>query len=197
MARTRSISDEQILSAARDLFRAHGHDVSTRQVAERAGVSEGVLYQRFANKNELFFAAMAPATPDLEDVLGPGLPSEEPRKYLKGVPVRMADYFPEMLPLALRLITHPSFDRNVLGNAQTAATKLQEALLERLLGLERLRQIRKSTATPTAQLLVRLATDWGLARAMSGRNSPRRAAELEAIVDLVWQGAAPRGGIKH
>src|ERR1019366_7859921 len=71
MTRPKTISDDEILSAARKLFRAHGHAVSTRQVAESAGISEGVLYQRFVSKDELFFAAMAPSAPDLEEVLGP------------------------------------------------------------------------------------------------------------------------------
>jgi AcrR family transcriptional regulator len=196
MARTRTITDEQILSVARDLFRAQGHDVSTRQVAESAGISEGVLYQRFGSKNDLFFAAMAPNAPDLESVLGANPPAEEPRAYLKGVVIRMADYFGEVLPLGIRLMTHPSFDRSNMTTGQPAAVKLQNALVERLACFEQQKQMRKSTAVPAAQLLVRLAHDWALARVMSGRSSPKRAAELEAIVDLLWQGASPRAGAR-
>jgi AcrR family transcriptional regulator len=192
MARTRTITDEEILSHARALFRSQGHDVSTRQIADSAGISEGVLYQRFGNKNDLFFAAMAPGAPDVNDVLGPETPAEEPKDYLRGVVVRMADYFGEVLPLAIRLITHPSFDRNHLSTGQPAALKLQQGLAERLACFEKEKKMRKSTAGPAAQLLVRLAHDWALARVMSGRNSPKRATELESIVELVWHGAAPR-----
>jgi AcrR family transcriptional regulator len=192
MARTRTITDEEILSAARDLFRAKGHEVTTRQVAEAAGISEGVLYQRFANKDQLFFAAMAPGGPDLEGVLGVDPPTENPRDYLKGVVVRMADYFAEVLPLAIRLMTHPSFDRNNLSTGQPAAVKLQHGLAERLTSFEKQKQTRRGTAAPAAQLLVRLAHDWALARVMSGRSSPKRTEDLEAIVDLVWHGASPR-----
>jgi AcrR family transcriptional regulator len=192
MARTRTITDEEILSAARDLFRAKGHEVTTRQVAEAAGVSEGVLYQRFANKDQLFFAAMAPDGPDLESVLGVDPPTEDARDYLKSVLVRMADYFGEVLPLAIRLVTHPSFDRNNLTHGQPAAIKMQHGLVERLTAFEKEKQIRRGTAAPIAQLLVRLAHDWALARVMSGRSSPKRSEELEALVDLVWHGAAPR-----
>jgi AcrR family transcriptional regulator len=196
MARTRTITDDQILAVARDLFRTQGHDVSTRQVAESAGISEGVLYQRFGSKNDLFFAAMAPAAPDLEAVLGPSPPTKDPRAYLKDVVVRMADYFGEVMPLAIRLITHPSFDRNHMTTGQPAAVKLQHGLVERLTWLEERKQMRRSTAVPAAQLLVRLAHDWALARVMSGRNSPKRTADLEAIVELLWQGASPRPGAR-
>jgi hypothetical protein len=54
--------------------------------------------------------------------------------------------------------------------------------------------MRKATSEPTAKLLVRLAHDWALMRVMSGRNSPRRVADLEAIVDLLWHGASPGSG---
>jgi AcrR family transcriptional regulator len=192
MARTRTITDEEILSHARTLFRSQGHDVSTRQIAESAGISEGVLYQRFGNKDDLFFAAMAPGAPDLEGVLGPEPPAGEAKDYLRGVVVRMADYFGEVLPLAIRLITHPSFDRNHLSHGQPAAVKLQQGLAERLGWFEKQKKLRKATAGPAAQLMVRLAHDWALARVMSGRSSPKRAAELESIVDLVWHGACPR-----
>jgi AcrR family transcriptional regulator len=192
MARTRTITDEEILSAARNLFRAKGHDVTTRQVADAAGISEGVLYQRFANKDQLFFAAMAPGGPDLESVLGADSPTEGPTDYLKGAVKRMAEYFGEVLPLGIRLMTHPSFDRNNLSTGQPAAVKLQQALAARLTSFEKRKEMRRGSAAPTAQLLVRLAHDWALARVMSGRSSPKRAEELEAIVDLVWHGASPR-----
>ena len=59
MTRPKTISDEELLAVARKLFRTHGHAVSTRQIAEGAGISEAILYQRFGNKEHLFFAAMA------------------------------------------------------------------------------------------------------------------------------------------
>jgi AcrR family transcriptional regulator len=192
MARTRTIADDEILAAARKLFRTKGHDVTTRQVAEAAGISEGVLYQRFGNKDRLFFAAMAPAGPDLVGVLGGEPPSEGPREYLRNVVPRMVDYFGEVLPLALRLITHPSFDRSHLNHGQAAIETLERALLERLMPFEKGKRMRKGTASPAAQLLVRLAHDLALARVMSGKHGPRRPGDIDAIVELLWQGASPR-----
>lgn len=194
MARTKTISDEDILAVARELFRAQGHDVSTRLVAERAGISEGVLYQRFGNKDDLFFAAMAPTAPDVEKVLGPEPPTESARKYLKQVLLRMTDYFGEVLPVALRVVTHPSFNRGALSHAQTTPLKLVDGLTRRLAWFESQKELRRSTAEPTAQLLARLAHDSALAKVMFPRGNARRNAELDAIVDVLWKGAAPSSG---
>ena len=190
MTRPKTISDEEILSAARALFRTHGHAVSTRQVAETAGISEGVLYQRFGSKDELFFAAMAPGAPDLESVLGPEEPTEAAKEYVRHVVVRISDYFAEVLPLALRLITHPSFDHRSLGRAQSAPAKLHEGLVRRLQWFEKQKEMRRSIAHATGQLLVSLAHDWALGRVMSPSSS-KRTRELEAVVDLLWMGIAP------
>jgi AcrR family transcriptional regulator len=195
MTRPKTISDEELLAVARRLFRAQGHAVSTRQVAEAAGISEAILYQRFGNKDELFFAAMAPGAPDVEEVLGPEAPDVSAREYLRTVVGRMADYFGEVLPLAVRLITHPSFDHKSLGRAQAAPEKLRQGLIARLQRFESRGELRRSVAEPLAQMLVNLAHDWALSAVMSGKSSSRRVAErdaeIAAMVDVVWKGAAP------
>jgi AcrR family transcriptional regulator len=58
MARPVTISDEVILDAAREIFLAHGIKATTALVAERAGVSEGIIFKRFKTKAELFRTAM-------------------------------------------------------------------------------------------------------------------------------------------
>ncbi len=46
---------ELILKAAHDLFSAHGyHGTLTRQIAEKAGVGESVIFRNFGSKAELF-----------------------------------------------------------------------------------------------------------------------------------------------
>jgi AcrR family transcriptional regulator len=58
MARPVTISDEQILEAARAVFTEKGPRATTAEIAERAGVSEGTLFKRFGNKAGLHKAAM-------------------------------------------------------------------------------------------------------------------------------------------
>lgn len=58
MARTATITEERILEAAREVFLAEGFAAPTAKIAQRAGVSEGSIFKRFATKEALFFAAL-------------------------------------------------------------------------------------------------------------------------------------------
>jgi AcrR family transcriptional regulator len=58
MGRSRTISNEQILKAAREVFLAKGFGGSTLEIARRAGVSEGSIFKLFSTKEKLFFAAI-------------------------------------------------------------------------------------------------------------------------------------------
>ena len=85
MGRQKTITDEEVLRVARALFREQGHTATTREIAHVAGVSEAVLYQRFGSKDQLFFAAMHPRGPDLEQLLGPKDPTGDALTYLRTV----------------------------------------------------------------------------------------------------------------
>src|SRR5437867_10543905 len=142
MGRHTTISDDDVLQVAREVFRAQGHTASTRAIAEAAGISEAVLYQRFGSKNELFFAAMRPGGPDLAELLGPADPPDDARAYLRATVVRIARHFAAVLPLALHVMTHPSFHPRDLARAGPGRpTGLHEALAERLAALARRKQI--------------------------------------------------------
>jgi len=53
-----SIDSAHLLAVAREVFLERGIRATTLEVAERAGVSEGVLFHRFKSKEGLFAAAM-------------------------------------------------------------------------------------------------------------------------------------------
>ena len=56
----------QILEAAEAVFAAKGyHGATTREIAQAADVSEGTLYNYFANKRDLFIGLMASHTDEL------------------------------------------------------------------------------------------------------------------------------------
>src|SRR5512142_548327 len=103
MTRRKTISDEELLAVARRVFREQGHTATTREVARQAGISEGVLYQRFGSKEHLFFAAMIPRKPDFEALLGPMPPEQDARAFVADVLVRLAQYFSDVIPLALQV----------------------------------------------------------------------------------------------
>jgi AcrR family transcriptional regulator len=113
MGRTRKISDEDLLASARAAFIEGGFAVPTREVARRAGISEGVLFQRYATKAELFFAAMVLPAPRLGDLAEPPLASPAQSATGDGRLCRLTagllDYFRQTLPVLLPLMSHPGF----------------------------------------------------------------------------------------
>lgn len=56
--RPQSISSETILDAAGAVFRERGHAATTAEIAGRAGVSEGILFHRYKNKETLLAAVI-------------------------------------------------------------------------------------------------------------------------------------------
>jgi len=193
MARPKTISDEEVLRIARDIFRAGGHTATTREIARAAGISEAILYQRFGNKDHLFFAAMHPSGPDVERLLGPADPTGDGREYLHQTVVRIGEYLAGVIPVALRLMTHPSFDHTSFARAQpTAHESLQQALAVRLEALARRGRIAAPSPPAAARLLVSLAHDWALAGVFSHEAPTRRVRRLKEMVDVVWRGLRPR-----
>jgi AcrR family transcriptional regulator len=191
MGRHKTITDDAILAAAREVFRGHGHTATTRQIADAAGISEAVLYQRFGNKDDLFFAAMLPPPPDVDRLLGPPAPPADARRHLADLMVRLGRHYAEVIPVALRLMTHPAFDPSKVG-PPGGGLSLRDGLANRLSELADRGQIAGVEATAVARLLISLAHDWGLAGAMSGgKRTATHERELREMVDAVWTGLRP------
>jgi AcrR family transcriptional regulator len=193
MGRHRIISDDEVLRVAREHFRAHGHTATTRQIADDAGISEAVLYQRFVNKKGLFFASMMPRGPDIELLLGPTEPTGDAHAYVRGVVTRLGKYFSEVIPLALRVMTHPSPDTEAVERTAPAGpVSIREGLAARLASLARRKLIKVRSTAATAKLLSSLAHDWALGIALSHGKPVRGVRDLTDMVDIVWNGLQPR-----
>jgi AcrR family transcriptional regulator len=107
MARKRTIRDEDLLAAARACFIERGVSAPTKEIARRAGVSEGLLFQRYGSKAELFFAAMVPPPGSaLREQLAAGKPGDDD---LVRLGLSMLDYFRGTADVLLPLLAHPEF----------------------------------------------------------------------------------------
>lgn len=69
----------EILKAAAELFQETGfHSATTHAVAERAGISVGLIYQYFGNKEDLLRAVIVDILGDFRDLVAPRLEAAGP-----------------------------------------------------------------------------------------------------------------------
>ena len=118
MGRIKQVSDDALLTAAREIFAEKGFGASTREIARHAGISEAVLYQRHKTKLDLFFAAMVPPPIDLEAGSGGGA-DQTLLQDLGELATQIMAYFRGAMPVLLQLVTHPSFSVDHLAERQS------------------------------------------------------------------------------
>ena len=100
MARTRSISDERILTAARKIFIERGPSASTADIAADAGISEGTIFKRFGTKAELFERAMGfPPLPPIMAEIPARIGKGEVRDTVLAMAEGMLGFFDQIVPV--------------------------------------------------------------------------------------------------
>ena len=104
LARRPHISREQILKAARSVFLENGLGASTASIAQRAGISEGSIFKRFATKEALFCESMASSIEELsfEHRVGRGELSDE----LEAIATELIAFYRDLLPKMTMLWAH-------------------------------------------------------------------------------------------
>ena len=102
----------QIVAAAMNLFSARGfRGVTTKDLAKACGVSEPVLYEHFADKNELYCAILEEASMDAKDI---DLKIDEA---FTGK-LRPSEFFQALAEVILRFLEkHPNYSRLILFSA--------------------------------------------------------------------------------
>ena len=135
---------------------------------------------------------MRPTGPDIEELLGPDDPPEDARKYLRSTIAKIAEYFAEIIPGALHVTTHPSFDPSVFSRGPMPSALLRQGLANRLQSLAIRKRVAVSSVEAASRLLVSVAHDWALGQALMHQRSPKRAKELQDLIDVVWEGLRPR-----
>src|SRR5262249_54565276 len=131
---------------------------------------------------------------DVAQLLGPADPPDDAQAYLREVVVRLGEHFAVVIPVALHVMMHPSFDPGTLTRIQPGGpASVRDGLAQRLTALARRGQISLASAAATARLLVSLAHDWALGNVLAHGAPGRGARELRDMVNVVWQGLRPGG----
>ncbi len=113
MARTATITDEQILEAARAVFMDQGLKATTAQIAEQAGISEGSIFRRFSSKHDLFLAAMGLPEPPFFARLDGLAGKNSVEENLFAIGVQMVDFFTELVPKMMMIASSGVIDESL------------------------------------------------------------------------------------
>jgi AcrR family transcriptional regulator len=189
MPRSKTITDDEILAVARSLFLKQGVNASTREIAKQAGISEAVIYQRFSTKEDLFFSAMQLPAAQLESIfnLYPGKGSVV--KNLESVSGKIIDYFRQVMPVFLILISHPSFTmQTFLVRHRVPAVQLHEKLLDYLTEEAKLGRVRADKIAVAVSVLLSHLHNITLHECIG---TPESLSTADAIA-VLWEGLIPQ-----
>jgi AcrR family transcriptional regulator len=193
VGRAKTIEDEKILRSARRVFREGGHAASTRDVAQAAGISQGVLFQRFGSKEALFLRAMTPEQPDLDELLGP-YPPRSARTDLKRIAERLVEYLGTLAPTLLHVLANPTLDHRQLRtwHEQLPFSPVLAALTVRFARLKQDGLIGPVDPAAAAKLLLAGAHATALLPLLDhAEQHHREPPSVESLVKVLWRGLAP------
>lgn len=194
MGRPRTISDETLLDAARKVFLRDGVAASTAEIARAAGVSEGLIFKRFATKDALFkhcFELSTFGVTDVTTLVGRG----ELRQNLAKLAHEQIAVFRKLLPsMMIRLGQCGSSPGGVFGDHEDPPPvrnlRRLASYFEAEMQLGRLRP-----ADPLALARILLGSTHNLVffeLAGLDRHLPTdESAFVESLVSLILDGARP------
>jgi AcrR family transcriptional regulator len=191
MPRNKTISDDEILAVARTLFLKEGVNASTRDIAKQVGISEAVIYQRFGTKENFFFAAMKLPEARLNAIFCIQIGEGNIVENLERVSVQIIEYFREVMPVFLTLISHPSFNmQTFLQQHSVPAMQLSEKLTDYLAGELKLGRVRKGNIAVAIDILLSYLHNIALYETIGAPKTKVNCAVTDAIA-VLWNGLAP------
>jgi AcrR family transcriptional regulator len=197
MARPSTITTDQILDAAREVFLERGFRATTALVAKRARVAEGSLFKRFPTKHALFFAAMQPAIQDppflhaIEGRVGKG----DVRENMVELGTELLEFLRRILPLVMMSWSHGRGDLppHLATDDPPPVRALRRAAAYFDAEMKR-KRLRRQDPEILARALFGGVQNYvfhDLIR--KGRHGGRKASEayVRGLVNVLWAGAAP------
>jgi AcrR family transcriptional regulator len=190
VARTPTITDQQILKAAAEVFLEQGFGATAVDVANRAGISSASIFKRFATKEALFFAAMNPHaeriwTAELEAQIGHGNTQADLLLIAQHITAYSAKILPRMI-MAWSVRQGGELPQPPVPAADGAALA---GYLAKEMALGRI-----ARGDPTIPALTLFHTAVGFAMSQSLREELELLKQpnfLEDVVALLWRGLKP------
>jgi AcrR family transcriptional regulator len=192
MGRTKTISDDKLREHARRVFVERGINASTKEIARRAGVSEGVIYQRYKTKADLFFAAMVLPPADLmRHVHARGAPA---RTRLMDITAEMVEYFRATLPVLLPVMSHPEFrfEEFAARHPDSPLDALRRDLVAFFAEEKRGGRIGPVDAGAAALAIFSVGLCVAFFEQMGAHGGRLPAEIVRRTADCLWEGLAPR-----
>jgi AcrR family transcriptional regulator len=192
MARTATITDQQIIEAAREVFLEFGFSAPSSEIARRAEVSEGTIFKRFRTKEDLFIAAVGLPDGEMwfekaEALIGQG----DLRQNLIELSLEIFSAAREVMPRIFMVISrgnapmnHPNGTDSPMNRAMDTLTRLFAAEIK----LGRMRNINPEIAALLllGALMHRVQLEVMFSRAVIDPFSL-----VTDVIDAFWQGIEP------
>ncbi len=196
MARPITITDEQILEAARTLFLRDGLNASTVEIARLAGVAEGSIFRRFTTKDALFRAAIkAPEVPSWVRELDPLSGQGDMRENLIRITRAVIRFAQERMPFVMLRWSHkPSSTNPAPPDEDESPIARDSRRLARFLQEEVDRgRLRPCQVEMVARLLLGPCLNLVMDRVVNKK--PLTSEEVDRfsadLIKTLWQGIAP------
>lgn len=172
--------------------------ITTRDIARTAGVSDGVLYNYFADKHDLLVAALVRRYGELMTRFDSGLPAPGTgtvEENLKVYARASLDLVAEALPAVPGLISEPALLHRFFVAIHTepfGPHRMRQPIADYLAGEQRLGRLGDFDVDAAVGLIMGPAIMLGATELMSGTPRAELADEFERIVHTMLTGLGPR-----
>lgn len=198
MSRPRTISNDEIIDAAREMFLEHGASVTTAEIAAHAGISEGTIFKRFPTKHALLMAAMGlenaeDPREELARLVGVG----SMRENLSAIALRLMGFYRQLIPRVMVLCAKPGSDlhhQGLLKGPESPHRHAHLALAEYLKQEIALGRLGEGDPEIMARLISAAIWNFVFFETLGSEvYNPIDGEEYVArLVDTLWCGLAPR-----
>jgi AcrR family transcriptional regulator len=201
MARPPKITNEEILSAARQVFLEQGFGASTLVIAEKAGISEASIFKRFTTKQALFLAAIGiTETPKWVKTMSSDMPTAAIKSELTDICNQMFAFYQEVLPRVMMMMAQgnmPFPPQSLPIPPPIRDSRLLAEFLERAIARGYLRSCDPMTV---AVMIIGAITNYVMTQNMSNLPIPLPSPKRQPIdssifipnlIETLWAGIAP------